>query len=121
MDTRLPSWVAPSLVLAACHASAEPARLTIPPDAAAIECVNADNGFAWTMRLDARAGAVDGWPARFEARRISWRDGADGGAYVLDRETGALTIVRASSTGGYTSFDHCTARPRRREPPNARR
>lgn len=111
MDRRLLSCVFLSLALAACHASAASASLAIPADATVVECVNPDNGFAWAVRLDARGKAVDGWPARFEARRISWRDGGDGGAYQLDRQTGALTIVRASSTGGYTSFDRCKTRP----------
>jgi hypothetical protein len=99
-----------ALALAGCHPRATPETFAIPTPAATIACVNRDNGFAWTVRLDPAARAVDGWPARFEARRISWRNSADGGAYELDRASGALTIVRASSTGGYMSFDSCTAR-----------
>jgi hypothetical protein len=100
-----------SLLVTGCRARAASDALAIRPDAAAIECVNPDSGFAWRLRLSRAASTVDGWPARFAAERISWHDRADGGFYELELATGALTIVRASSTGGYTSFDRCAAQP----------
>jgi hypothetical protein len=96
-----------ALLLTGCQARDLPAKRSIPPDAAAVECVNPANGFAWTFRLNAAAGTVDDLPARFGKERISWRDHADGGFYELELASGALTIVRASSTGGYTSSDRC--------------
>jgi hypothetical protein len=110
MDRLLKGCILVPLVMAGCHAGVSPARPAISPNAARIECVNPDNGFAWTLRLSQAAGTVDGWPARFGAERISWRDGANSG-YELELANGALTIVRASSTGGYMSFDRCAASP----------
>ena len=107
MDMGLASCIFVSLALTGCDPPAKPDMLAIPSPASTIACVNPDTGFAWFVRLDAGSRTVDGWPAHFAGRRISWRDGADGGLYQLDRASGALTIVRASSTGGYTSFDHC--------------
>jgi len=100
-----------SLVVTGCRARAAPNTLAIRPNAAAIECVNPESGYVWRLRLSRAANTVDGWPARFSVQHISWHDRADGGFYELELATGALTIVRASSTGGYMSFDRCAAQP----------
>jgi hypothetical protein len=39
--------------------------------------------------------------------RVSWHDATDGGNYTLDRKSGELTVVVASSTGGYFLHHHC--------------
>jgi hypothetical protein len=50
---------------------------------------------------------VDANPARINEASISWRDRSDGGNYTLDRKSGKLTVVVASSTGGYFLYDVC--------------
>jgi hypothetical protein len=109
MDGLLKGCILVSLAIAGCETRVSTPKPAISPNAARIECVNPDNGFAWTLRLSQTAGTVDGWPARFGTERIFWRDSNSG--YELELANGALTIVRASSTGGYTSFDRCTAAP----------
>jgi hypothetical protein len=110
MIARIAGLALGAAALAACDA-APPSRLAVPPGAARANCVNAISGFRWTVRLDPAARTVDGWPARFGAARISWRDGADGAGYDLDRGTGVLTVTRASSTGGVVNVDSCRSAP----------
>jgi hypothetical protein len=98
--------VGAALLLAACGAEAPPAHPAIPPGAAAVRCVSADGG-GWTLALDRRRGLADGEPADFGASHVAWRSRRDGGAYALDLATGALTVTRASSTGGYQVFLAC--------------
>jgi hypothetical protein len=105
------------LTLAACGADAPPAHPTIPPGVAAVSCVSAD-ARTWTLTLDAGRQLADGQPARFGPRRVAWRNASDGGAYELDLATGALTVTRASSTGGYQVFFAC--RPQAPAAPAAR-
>jgi len=50
---------------------------------------------------------VDSNPARISAAEISWHDATDGGNYTLDRKSGNLTVIVASSTGGYFLRDRC--------------
>jgi|HubBroStandDraft_3_1064219.scaffolds.fasta_scaffold96981_2 hypothetical protein len=87
-------------------------QLAIPPGVARIDCLNPVSGYAWSLRLDSRSRRVDGSPAVFEAGSITWRDVSDSGGYSLDRATGMLTITRASSTGGYSAVDRCSAHSR---------
>ncbi len=94
------------LLVAACGADAPPAHPAVPPGAAAVRCVGAD-ARAWTLTLNAARGLADGQPASFGPRRVAWRNLGDGGAYALDLATGALTVTRASSTGGYQVFFAC--------------
>ena len=78
-----------------------------------MRCVSADGG-GWTLTLDAARSLADGQPASFGPRSVTWRDPRDGGAYALDLAAGALTVTRASSTGGYQVFFACrptAARP----------
>jgi hypothetical protein len=73
-------------------------------------CTNLASGAGWQIKINFRASTVDSNPARISASTISWHDPADGGNYSLDRSTGNLTVVIASSTGGYFIHDRC--RPR---------
>ena len=57
---------------------------------------------------------MDSNPARISDAKISWHDAKDGGNYTLDRNSGKLTVIVASSTGGYFLYDHCRLKPRLR-------
>ena len=73
----------------------------------AITCINPASGATWQIVIDYERGAVDSNPARISAATISWHDAKDGGNYTLDRKSGALTVIVASSTGGYFLYDRC--------------
>ena len=72
-----------------------------------ITCTNPASGAHWQIRVDYERGTVDSYPARITETNISWHDAADGGNYTLDRKSGNLTVVIASSTGGYFVYDRC--------------
>lgn len=83
-----------------------------PPEPVALTCVNPASGAAWQITIDYGAGTVDANPASIDEREIAWRSRADGSHYTLDRRSGALTVIVASSTGGWLLHDHCApARP----------
>jgi hypothetical protein len=73
----------------------------------AVTCTNPASGASWQIRIDYGRATVDSNSARISESEISWRDGRDGGNYTLDRKSGALTVVAASSTGGYFLHDVC--------------
>ena len=73
----------------------------------AITCTNPASGAQWQIRVDYQRSTVDSYPARMSEADISWHDASDGGNYTLDRKSGDLTVVVASSTGGYFLYDHC--------------
>ncbi len=50
---------------------------------------------------------MDSNPARISDAQISWHDATDGGNYTLDRKSEKLTVVVASSTGGYFLYHRC--------------
>ena len=74
---------------------------------AAITCTNVSSGTSWQIRVNYDKGTVDSNPARISEAEISWRDANDGGNYTLDRKSEKLTVVVASSTGGYSLFHRC--------------
>ncbi len=74
---------------------------------AALDCTNLVSGAKWQIKIDFQASTVDSNPARISSREISWHDATDGGNYTLDRKTGDLTVIFASSTGGYFIHDRC--------------
>lgn len=74
---------------------------------AALRCTNPISGANWQIRIDFERSTVDSNPARITDTEISWHDAKDGGNYTLDRKTGSLTFVAASSTGGYFLHDLC--------------
>ena len=89
--------------LAASAASAAEAR----HGEAAITCTNPASGVSWQVRIDYDKGTVDSNPARISDTQISWHDATDGGNYTLDRKSGKLTVIFASSTSGHFIYDQC--------------
>ena len=77
------------------------------PGSAALTCTNPASGASWLINIDYDKGTVDSNPARISDTNISWRDAKDLGNYTLDRKSGDLTVIVASSTGGYFVYDHC--------------
>ena len=73
----------------------------------AVTCTNPASGATWQIKVDYDRKTVDANPARIDDGEISWRDPSDGGKYTLDRKSGNLTVVIASSTGGYFLHDVC--------------
>jgi hypothetical protein len=73
----------------------------------AITCTNPTSGTSWQIRIDYQRGTVDSNPARITNAKISWHDVTDGGNYSLDRRSGNLTVIVASSTGGYFLYHRC--------------
>jgi hypothetical protein len=76
-----------------------------------ITCTNPASGATWQISIDFDRVTVDSNPARVSDAEISWHDAKDGGNYTLDRNSGNLTVVVASSTGGYFLRDHCRPPP----------
>jgi hypothetical protein len=70
-------------------------------------CTNVSSGASWQVRIDYEKGTADSNPARISTAQISWRDSTDGGNYTLDRKSGELTVVVASSTGGFFLHHRC--------------
>ena len=68
------------------------------------------SGTTWQIKIDYDNGTVDSNPASISDAKISWRDANDGGNYTLDRKSGDLTVVLASSTGGYFLLSSLHAR-----------
>lgn len=73
----------------------------------AITCTNPASGATWQIRIDYSKVTVDANPAHISDAKISWHDAKDGGNYTLDRVSGSLTVIVASSTGGYFLYDRC--------------
>jgi hypothetical protein len=73
----------------------------------AVTCTNPASGANWQIRIDYERSTVDSYPASITEGKISWHDASDGGNYTLDRKSGNLTVVVASSTGGYFLYDRC--------------
>ena len=73
----------------------------------AVTCTNVASGANWQIRIDYDKGTVDSNPARISDAQISWRDATDGGNYTLDRKSAKLTVILASSTGGYFLHHRC--------------
>lgn len=71
-------------------------------------CTNTVSGTSWQLGIDLLGSTVDSNPAHITRSKISWRDRLDGGHYSLDRKSGVLTAIYASSTGGYIIHDRCT-------------
>lgn len=80
-----------------------------PPETL-LTCTNLVSGVAWRIRINFEKSTVDSNPARIDAATISWQDRTDGGHYTLDRGSGRLTVIFASSTGGYFIHDRCDRR-----------
>ena len=74
---------------------------------ATITCMNPASGANWKISIDYAQHTVDSYPAHIDDAKISWHDPTDGGNYTLDRKSGNLTVIVASSTGGYFLHDRC--------------
>jgi hypothetical protein len=74
---------------------------------AKVTCVNPASGTAWQIRIDYDRRTVDSYSANISDTEISWHDVRSGSNYTLDRKSGELTMVAASSTGGYFLHHHC--------------
>jgi hypothetical protein len=72
-----------------------------------IACTNPVSGASWQIKIDYDKRTVDSNPASISDVEISWHDPADGGNYTLDRESGKLTVIIASSTAGHFLYDQC--------------
>ena len=72
-----------------------------------ITCTNPASGVSWQLSIDYVRGTAGSNPARISEEQISWRDSTDGGNYTLDRKSGELTVIVASSTGGYFLHHRC--------------
>jgi hypothetical protein len=107
------------IMLLTRHLTAVIAALTISgtagghsqPLTPTITCVNPASGWAWQIDIDFARATVDANPAQVSDAEISWHDAKDGGNYTLDRRSGELTVIVASSTGGYFLHDHCGLPP----------
>lgn len=91
---------APNLGLAAAGSAATSAQ--------GATCTNPASGTTWKITIDFVHSTVDANAAAISDAQISWHDARDGGNYTLDRKSGKLTFVAASSTGGYFVQDHCS-------------
>jgi hypothetical protein len=72
-----------------------------------LTCTNPYSGATWQIKIDYDHGTVDSNPAQISDATIAWHDANDGGNYTLDRKSGKLTVIVASSTGGYFLHDDC--------------
>ena len=97
--------------LTICGAGRCPVDAQPHPHAAMITCTNPASGATWQISIDYDRATVDANPARVSDAEISWHDAKDGGNYTLDRKSGKLTVIVASSTGGYFLHDHCRLPP----------
>ena len=74
--------------------------------AKAVTCTNNASGASWQINIDYDNSTVDAVPASISDDQISWHT-TDGQYFKLDRKSGDLTVVLASSTGGFFLYDRC--------------
>src|ERR1700679_1491927 len=91
----LTHWIGTALVSAAVPTSLSFGAQTAE---SVFNCTNLASGAGWQIKINFQTSTVDSNPARISTSTISWHDPADGGNYSLDRSTGNLTVVIASST-----------------------
>jgi hypothetical protein len=91
-----------------------PAAASAPRSASsapvAIRCTNPYSRTSWTITVNYTHRTVDEFPAKISRTEIRWDDTVHGGHYSLNRMTGDLTVLFASSTGGYALHDVCDLR-----------
>jgi hypothetical protein len=102
--------VAGIAALIACAAASGGAGAA-PQATSTLICTNPAGHVSWRIHIDFARSTVDSNPARISEAQISWHDRTDGGNYTLDRKSGELTVVLASSTGGYFLHDRCALNP----------
>src|SRR5579871_4035775 len=90
--------------------------LALPVSAGALEGAHGEalmigtnpaSGHQWQLKIDYDHATADAYPTQISDAQISWKDASDGGNYTLDRKSGELTAVFASSTGGYFLHHRC--------------
>jgi len=110
--TMFQSWF-PAVAITALSAciAAVPTLGQVLPRVPVMTCTNRARGAAWQISIDYDRATVDSNPAKVGDAQISWHDDKDGGNYTLDRKSGDLTVIVASSTGGYFLHDHCGPPP----------
>jgi hypothetical protein len=72
-----------------------------------LRCTNPFSGATWDVAIDHARRTADSFPASITDKTIEWRDLARGGHYQFDRTSGELTVIYASSTGGFSLKDNC--------------
>jgi hypothetical protein len=75
--------------------------------AATLRCTNPFSGATRDIAIDQTRRTADSFPATITDKTIRWHDAAHGGNYELDRNSGQLTVVYASSTGGFFLRNNC--------------
>jgi hypothetical protein len=88
------------VLVAATHGEAQSGQ-------SAITCTNTYSGASFQVHVDYDRSTVDSNPARISVASISWQDDKSGRKYILDRNSGNLTVTLASSTGGNFLYDQC--------------
>lgn len=97
----------PLAAIGALAAGMAVSAVAAQPGETAMTCTNPVSGASWQIRIDYDRATVDSNPARIGEATISWHDAKDGGNYTLDRKSGNLTVIVASSTGGFFLYDRC--------------
>jgi hypothetical protein len=72
-----------------------------------LRCTNPSSGATWDIKIDYQNSTADLFPAEIKVESIKWYDVLHGGHYEFDRASGDLTVIFASSTGGFTIKDKC--------------
>jgi hypothetical protein len=72
-----------------------------------LRCTNPASGAVWDIKIDYQSSTANSFPAIISENGITWHDALHGGHYALDRNSGDLTVIYASSTGGFTLKDKC--------------
>jgi len=72
-----------------------------------ITCTNPASGVSWRIAIDFGKATVDSNRAAINEAKIAWFDPKDGSNNTLDRKSGDLTAIVASSTGGYFRRARC--------------
>jgi hypothetical protein len=98
-----------SSVVAAAISTAVCGGDTAHAAAVTFRCSNPTSGTTWEVKVDYDRRTADSFPAEITESQIAWHDTLHGGYYYLDRASGALTFVNASSTGGYATHHTCHA------------
>lgn len=90
-----------------CAMAASTVQAEARPGVTAVTCTNTASGASWQISIDYAKSTVDSYPARISAGEITWHDAGQGGNDTLDRQSGDLTVIVPSSTGGYILHHRC--------------
>lgn len=72
-----------------------------------LRCTNPVSGATWDTKINFENKTADSFPATITEESIKWHNVLQGGQYSLDRISGELTVLFASSTGGFALKDKC--------------